>query len=68
MEWHLRQMASLRHLRQGKGKNDRRVPLNSTAEDALRRWKKAWLRVMYPNVFLPKRNKKPFYPADVRLM
>ena len=56
------------YIRQGKGKKDRRVPLNSTAENALKRWKKARPKVEYPNVFLSKRSKKPLYAADVRLM
>ncbi|MHC4620919.1 MAG: tyrosine-type recombinase/integrase [Planctomycetota bacterium] len=56
------------YIRQGKGKKDRRVPLNSTAEDALKCWKKARPKVEYPNVFLSKRSQKPLYPADVRLM
>ena len=56
------------YVRQGKGKKDRRVPLNSTAEKVLERWRKARPKVEYPNVFLSKRSKKPLYPADVRLM
>jgi hypothetical protein len=51
MEWCLTRTASLRHLWQGKGKNDRRVPLNSTAEDAPQRLNKAWPRAVYPTVF-----------------
>jgi len=57
------------YIRQAKGKKDRRVPLNSVAEKALKRWAKIRPKeAEYPNVFLSKRGHKPLYPADVRAM
>jgi site-specific recombinase XerD len=57
------------NIRQGKGKKDRRVPLNSVAEKALKRWVKVRPKeAEYANVFLSKRSQKPLYPADVRQM
>ena len=55
-------------VKQAKGKKDRRVPLNSRAEKALKRWLKVRPEAEYPHVFLSKRGKKPLYPADVRAM
>ena len=55
-------------IEQAKGKKDRRVPLNSRAEKALKRWIKIRPEVEYPHVFLSKRGKKPLYSADVRTM
>ncbi len=55
------------NVRQGKGKKDRRVPLNSIAEKALKRWVKARPKVDDEHVFLSRRSRKPLYPADVRL-
>ena len=57
------------HIRQGKGRKDRRVPVNSVAEAALKRWKKARPKESEcAHVFLSKRSDTPLYPADVRLM
>ena len=55
-------------LKQAKGKKDRRVPLNSRAEKALKRWTKVRPKVDDQHVFLSKRGKNPLYPADVRTM
>ena len=55
-------------VRQGKGNKDRRVALNTRAEKAIKRYRKARPESAHRELFLSKRQAKPLYPADVRAM
>jgi site-specific recombinase XerD len=55
-------------VRQGKGKKDRLVALNTRAEKAIKRYLKVRPRSEHSELFLSKRKAKPLYSADVRAM
>ena len=55
-------------IRQGKGKKDRLIPLNSVAERAVKRYIKIRPQNEYRELFLSKKGKLPLHAADVRLM